>query len=45
MAQEGEALESYVTKTPDKDAALRFLKKTLKRHGLVEVIKTDGLRS
>ena len=31
--QEGEILESYVTKTRDKDAALRFMKKTLKRHG------------
>ena len=29
--QEGEVLESYVTKTRDKDAALRFMKKTLKR--------------
>jgi putative transposase len=26
-------LESYVTKTRDKDAARRFMKKTLKRHG------------
>lgn len=29
--QEGEVLESYVTKTRDKAAALRFMKKTLKR--------------
>jgi putative transposase len=43
--QEGEVLESYVTKTRDKDAALRFMKKTLKRHGQVETITTDGLRS
>lgn len=43
--QEGEVLESYVTKTRDKDAALRFMKKTLKRHGPVEAITTDGLRS
>ncbi len=43
--QEGEVLESYVTKTRDKDAALRFMKKTLKRHGPVETITTDGLRS
>ncbi len=43
--QEGEVLESYVTKTRDKDAALRFMKKTLKRHGRVETITTDGLRS
>ena len=42
---EGEVLESYVTRTRDKDAALTFMKKTLKRHGLPEVITTDGLRS
>ncbi|QZP08903.1 IS6 family transposase [Caenibius sp. WL] len=42
---EGEILESYVTKTRDKAAALRFMKKTLKRHGTVETITTDGLRS
>ncbi len=43
--QEGEILESYITKTRDKDAALRFMKKTLKWHGEVEAITTDGLRS
>lgn len=42
---EGEVLESYVTKTRDKSAALRFLKKVLKRHGKAEEIITDGLRS
>jgi len=42
---EGEILESYVAKKRDKSAALRFLKKTLKRHGRAEVIVTDGLRS
>lgn len=42
---EGEVLESYVTKTRDKAAALAFMKKTLKRHGKVEAIVTDGLRS
>ena len=42
---EGEVLESFVTKTRDKSAALRFLKKALKRHGQPEVIVTDGLRS
>ena len=30
---EGEILESYITKTRDKGAALAFMKKTLKRHG------------
>ncbi|MBU1606614.1 MAG: IS6 family transposase [Alphaproteobacteria bacterium] len=43
--QEGEVLESYVTKTRDRAAALRFIKKTLKRHGSPETITTDGLRS
>jgi putative transposase len=43
--QEGEILESYITKTRDKDAALGFMKKALKRHGAPEGITTDGLRS
>ena len=42
---EGEILESYVTKTRDKDAALAFMKKTLKRHGSPATIVTDGLWS
>ncbi len=42
---EGEILESYVTKTRGKAAALRFMKRTLKRHGIVETITTDALRS
>jgi len=42
---EGEILESYVTKTRDKAAALAFMKKALKRHGKVEAITTDGLKS
>ena len=42
---EGEVLESYVTKKRDKVAALRFMKKVLKRHGQVDKIVTDGLRS
>jgi putative transposase len=43
--QEGETLESYVTKTRDKAPALTFMKKALKRHGSPEKITTDGLRS
>ena len=43
--QEGEILESYVTKARDKKAALRFMKKALKRHGSPAEITTDGLRS
>jgi putative transposase len=42
---EGEILESFVTKERDKIAALRFMKKALKRHGSPEAITTDGLRS
>jgi putative transposase len=41
----GEMLESFVTKTRNKSAALKFLRKALKRHGRVEAIVTDGLRS
>jgi len=43
--QEGEILESFVTKTRDKAADLTFMKRALKRHGSPEVITTDGLRS
>lgn len=43
--QEGEVLESYVTKKRNKSAALVFMKKALKRHGKAEKIVTDGLRS
>src|SRR6185312_11089572 len=42
---EGEVLKSFVTKRRDKQAALTFLKKTLKRHGRTEVIVIDRLRS
>ena len=38
-------LESFLTKTRDKAAALKFLRKTLKRHGRVDAIVTDRLRS
>ena len=43
--QEGEILESFVTRKLDKEAALSFMKRTLKRHGSPEKITTDGLRS
>ena len=42
---EGEVLESFVIKERDKAAALKFIKKALKRHGSPKVITTDGLRS
>ena len=42
---EGEVLESFVTKKRNKKAALKFLKKSLKRHGPAEEIVTDRRRS
>ncbi len=42
---EGEVLESFVTKTRDKRAALKFLRKAMRKHGRPEVIVTDKLRS
>ena len=42
---EGEVLESYVTKRRDRKAALKFLRKSMKRHGRAEVLVTDKLRS
>lgn len=40
---EGEVLESYVTKTRDRKAALNFLKKLMKRHGRPDILVTDKL--
>jgi len=42
---EGEVLESYVTKRRNKAAALKFLKKAMKRYGNPQVIVTDGCPS
>ena len=42
---EGEVLESFVTRKRNKEAALAFMKKALKRHGRPEKIVTDGLKS
>ena len=42
---EGEVLESFVTKTRDKRAALKFLRKATRKHGRPAVIVTDKLRS
>ncbi|MCB6180173.1 IS6 family transposase [Rhodobacter sp. Har01] len=42
---EGEVLESIVTKTRDRKAALKFLKKSEKRQGRPATIVTDRLRS
>ncbi len=41
----GEVLESFVTKERDKAAALKFIKKALKRDGRPRAIVTDRLRS
>ncbi len=38
-------LESYVTKTRDKEAALAFIKRAMKRHGRPQAVVTDGLKS
>ena len=41
----GEVLETFATKRRDRKAALRFLKKTMKRYGHPKIIVTDKLRS
>lgn len=42
---EGEVLESFVTKRHDEKAALKFLRKSLRRHCLTESLVTDRLAS
>jgi len=42
---EGEVLETFATKRRDRKAALKFLRKTMKRFGQPHVIVTDKLRS
>ena len=42
---EGEVLEVFATKRRDRRAALKFLKRTMKRYGQPKVIVTDRLRS
>ena len=42
---EGEVLESFVTKRRDRKAALKFLRKAMRKHGRPETIITDRLRS
>jgi putative transposase len=42
---EGEVLESYVTKRRDRRAALKFIRKSMKRHGRPHVLVTDKLWS
>jgi putative transposase len=42
---EGEVLESYVSKRRNRKAALKFLKKSMKRHAPPHILVTDKLRS
>lgn len=42
---EGEVLDSVVTKTRDRRAALKFLRKLMRRYGRPEQIVTDRLHS
>ena len=42
---EGEVLETFVTKRRDRKAALKFLKKAIKRYGNPLEVVTDRLRS
>jgi putative transposase len=42
---EGEVLEVFASKRRDRRAALKFLKRTMKRHGQPKAIVTDRLRS
>ena len=42
---DGEVLESYVSKRPDRKAALKFIRKSMKPNGQPKIIVTDKLRS
>ena len=42
---EGEVLEAYVTKCRNRKAALRFLRKAMKRYGNPTIVVTDRLKS
>ena len=45
VGHEGEVLEFFLTKRHDRESALAFLKKAMKRYGPPKVIVTDRLRS
>ena len=45
LHHEGEVVEAYVSKQQDKEAALKFLRKLMQRHGRAEELVTDGLKS
>lgn len=42
---EGEVFESFVTKVRDKDSALKFLRKAMRRYGKPHIVVTDRCRS
>ena len=42
---EGEVLEAVVTAKRDKDAALKLLKRIMKKYGAPRSVVTDGLRA
>ena len=42
---EGEVLESYVTKSRNRKATLDFLRKAMKKYGMPDIIVTDKSRS
>lgn len=42
---EGGVLDSFVKKSRDRRAALKFLKKSIRRHDRPDVLVTDGLGS
>ena len=42
---EGEVLEAFATKQRDRKAALRFMKRTMKRYGRPKMLVTDRLKS
>ncbi|MCP4260090.1 MAG: IS6 family transposase [Planctomycetes bacterium] len=45
LDHEGEVLESFVTKRRDRKAALKFIRKSMKRYGRPQIIVTDRMRS
>lgn len=45
VEHDGEVLESFAPRTRDKAAALKFIKRAMKRHGKPQTGVTDGLRS
>ena len=45
MDNEGEVLESFVAKSRDRKAVLKFLKKSMRRYGRPDALVTDRFRS